>query len=128
LIFSTSPEFYSGTTQIIASQNGNNWTVIKSVEVSESSRFTNTLTSNPTDFVLGSVGPNRTFTITQEDISPTLPTPTTDNTDSTQTPTDGTSNGPVDTYFIATLTIAGSAAIALTAFGVYRKFRLKIVK
>ena len=71
----STPEFYDGTTRVIASEDGLNWKVIKEATLPQSLHHTNFLTVNPRGMVFGSDGPGDTFVISEGDVQPT-PTPT----------------------------------------------------
>lgn len=83
ILFSSTPEFYSGTSRIVASDDGVNWQVIKTTSVNQSQHHTGVLTINPKAAVFYSDGSGLTYSITQQAPPPTAtPTPT-----PTETPT-----------------------------------------
>lgn len=79
MLFASTPEFYDGTSRIVASEDGLNWQIIKSTDLPQALHHTNFLTINPQGIVFGSDGPGRTFSITENAPQPTptpSPTPT----------------------------------------------------
>ena len=76
MLFSSTPEFYNGTSRIVASDDGFNWQIIKSTAVSLAQHHTGILTANPKGAVFYSDGPGLTYSITQQTPPPTAtPTP-----------------------------------------------------
>ena len=75
MLFGNTPEFYDGTTRVIASEDGLNWQVIKEATLPQSLHHTNFLTVNPRGMVFGSDGPGDTFVISEGGVQPP-PTPT----------------------------------------------------
>ena len=87
MLFASTPEFYDGTTRVIASEDGLKWKIIKEATLPQSLHHTNFLTVNPKGMVFGSDGPGDTFVISEGEVQPT-PTPTPSHTPSpTPTPT-----------------------------------------
>ena len=81
MLFSSTPEFYNGTSRIVASDDGTNWQIIKSTAISTIQHHTSVLTANPKGTTFYADGPGLTYSITQETppptVAPTLaPTPT----------------------------------------------------
>ena len=66
MLFSSTAEFYNGTSRIVASDDGVNWQIIKDTAVSQSLHHTGVLTSNPNDMAFYSYGSGQTFVITQQ--------------------------------------------------------------
>jgi hypothetical protein len=101
LLFSSTAEFYSGTSRIVASDDGVNWQIIKSTSVTQAQHHTGVLTANPKAAAFYSDGSGLTYSITQQTPPPTLaptatptPTPTATPTPApTETPT------PEPTYY-----------------------------
>ncbi len=94
MLFSTTPEFADGNSTIVASEDGTNWTIIKSSATSVSSRYVNTLTVNPQGRVFGSDGYNQTFVITQKATSEdTAPLTDPDSTPQVSTDPSASNNG-----------------------------------
>jgi hypothetical protein len=79
MIFSSTAEFYAGTQRIVASADGETWTVLRQTSVAKIAHHANILTSNPLGAVFFSEGPELTFMITQSGSLPPAtqqPTPT----------------------------------------------------
>jgi hypothetical protein len=88
MIFSSTAEFYDGTSRVVASDNGVNWQIIKEVGIPQPLHHTNFLTINPMGILFGSDGPGRTFSISEKGAPQPTPTPTPTPTPSpTPTPT-----------------------------------------
>jgi hypothetical protein len=76
MLFSTTPEFFNGTSRIAASDDGVNWQIIKSTAANTSQHHTGVLTANPKATAFYSDGPGYTYSITQQAPPPTAtPTP-----------------------------------------------------
>jgi hypothetical protein len=75
LLFSSTPEFYSGTSRIVGSDDGVNWQIIRSTAASQSQHHTGVLTANPKGAAFFSDGPGLNYVITQQ-TTPVPPTPT----------------------------------------------------
>jgi hypothetical protein len=89
MMFSSIAEFYSGTSRIVASDDGVNWQIIKSTTVGQAQHHTGILTANPKGAAFYSDGSGLTYSITQQVPPPTAtPTPP-----PTETPT------PEPTYY-----------------------------
>jgi hypothetical protein len=99
LLFSSTAEFYSGTSRIVASDDGVNWQVIKSTAVSQAQHHTGVLTANPKGAAFYSDGSGLTFSITMQAPPPTAtPVPTVAPTATpTATPTEAPT--PEPTYY-----------------------------
>ena len=76
MIFSSTAEFYAGTSRIVASEDGLNWQIITATAIPQSLHHTNILTSNPMGITFGSNGPRQTFAITENVQPQPTPTPT----------------------------------------------------
>jgi hypothetical protein len=101
MIFASTAEFYAGTQRIVASADGETWTVLRQTSVAKTAHHTNILTGNPMGAVFFSEGPGLTYMITQ---SGALPPPTQQPTPSpspeptaTPTPTPTTTPTPKPT-------------------------------
>ena len=75
MLFSSTAEFYSGTSRIVASDDGVNWQIIKATGISQSLHHSNVLSSNSKGMIFYSDGPEQTFAITQQIGPPPTPTP-----------------------------------------------------
>jgi hypothetical protein len=75
MLFSSTAEFYNGTSRIVASDDGLNWQIIKDSAVSQSSHHAGVLTSNPLDMAFYSYGSGQTFMVTQQNVTPPTSTP-----------------------------------------------------
>jgi hypothetical protein len=75
MLFSSTAEFYNGTSRIVASDDGLNWQIIKDSAVSQSLHHAGVLTSNPLDMAFYSYGSGQTFMLTQQNVTPPTPTP-----------------------------------------------------
>ncbi|HEY9760870.1 MAG TPA: hypothetical protein V6C97_37305 [Oculatellaceae cyanobacterium] len=103
MLFSSTAEFYAGTQRIVASIDGETWSVIRQTSVTKSAHHTNILTSNPMGLAFFSEGPGLTYMITQQGTlppppptQPPTPTPTPQPT-ATATPTPSPSPSPTIT-------------------------------
>lgn len=81
LLFSSTPEFYPGTSRIVGSDDGVTWQVIRSTAASQLQHHTGVLTANPKGAAFFSDRQGLNYMITQQ-TAPESPTPT-----STLTPT-----------------------------------------
>lgn len=93
MLFSTTPEFYNGTSRIVASDEGVNWQIIKSTAVSTVQHHTGVLTANPKVTAFYSDGSGLTYLIAQQ-IPPPTPAPT-----PTPTPIPTDTPTPEPTYY-----------------------------
>jgi hypothetical protein len=93
IVFSSSVEFSSGTSRILSSNDGLNWSTIKTVSYVTSQHHCNMLTSNPTNVIIGSDGSNANFELVlKPDPTPTpSPSPVTSPSTTASTTTTTTS-------------------------------------
>ena len=97
MLFSSTPEFYNGTSRIVASDDGVNWQIIKSTVTNTTQHHTGVLTVNPKVAAFYSDGPGLTYSIVQQapppTVAPTAPPTATPTPIPTDTPT------PEPTYY-----------------------------
>lgn len=86
MLFSTTSEFTDGNSTIMASQDGINWSIIKSTEATLSLCYVNTLTANSNGIIFGSDGYNKTFMITQKSAESQPTNPPSNESDETALP------------------------------------------
>jgi hypothetical protein len=97
LLFSSTAEFYSGSSRIVVSDDGVNWQIMKSTAVSQSQHHTGVLTANPKGAVFYSDGSGLTYSITQQTSPPTVAPTASPTATPTPTPTATPTPAPTDT-------------------------------